>query len=153
MVDMTSSYGQFFREAFGLEPFHYQCRLALEEPLPSLVNVPTGAGKTAAVLGAWLWRRLKNPASVGRRLFYGAWMHTLYAIDLKKRLQQARAVLRARTSGVGRPQNRLKFLRPSNKFIFRIVLRAPQHLNRRRIFLKTYRSTPRRYWKKSGCNK
>jgi len=39
-------------------------------------------------------------------------------------LQQAQAVLRARTSGVQRPQNRPKFLRPQNKFIFRIVLRT-----------------------------
>jgi len=83
MVNMPLSYDQFFREAFGPEPFHYQCRLALEESLPSLVNVPTGAGKTAAVLGAWLWRRLKNPASVGRRLIYCLPMRTLVEQTVK----------------------------------------------------------------------
>ena len=59
------------------EPFDYQRRLATSETLYSLVNVPTGAGKTAAILGAWLWRRLHNPTSVGRRLVYCLPMRTL----------------------------------------------------------------------------
>ena len=45
--------------------------------MPSLINVPTGAGKTKAILGAWLWRRLQNPVSVGRRLIYCLPMRTL----------------------------------------------------------------------------
>lgn len=70
------SYEEFFRTAFGSEPFDYQQKLA-EEILPELLNVPTGAGKTAAILGAWLWRRLKNPETVGRRLIYCLPMRTL----------------------------------------------------------------------------
>src|SRR5229473_1925350 len=68
----------FYEHAFGdRRPFDYQTRLASESELPLLVNVPTGSGKTAAVLGAWLWRRMNNPASVGRRLIYCLPMRTL----------------------------------------------------------------------------
>jgi Predicted helicases len=71
------SFQDFFSCAFGnKQPFDYQSRLAVES-LPELVSVPTGAGKTAAILGAWLWRRLKNPESVGRRLIYCLPMRTL----------------------------------------------------------------------------
>ena len=58
-------------------PFNYQRELALKELLPSLVNAPTGAGKTNAMIGAWLWRRLTNLQSVGRRLVYCLPMRTL----------------------------------------------------------------------------
>ncbi len=70
------SYEELFRTAFDKTPFHYQTQLA-ETVLPELINVPTGAGKTAAILGAWLWRRINNPESVGRRLIYCLPMRTL----------------------------------------------------------------------------
>lgn len=56
------TYDDFFRRAFGKEsekdfkPFDYQCRLA-EVSWPELVDVPTGMGKTAAVVLAWLYKR------------------------------------------------------------------------------------------------
>jgi len=56
------NYGDFFRRAFGREserdfqPFDYQRRLAAD-PWPDLLDVPTGMGKTAAVVLAWLWKR------------------------------------------------------------------------------------------------
>ena len=57
------SYTDFFKRATrtgeepdGLEPFPYRCRLA-EKPWPELLDVPTGMGKTAAVVLAWLWKR------------------------------------------------------------------------------------------------
>lgn len=85
MSELTQDYAEFFRRAFAgnpldksYEPFSYQRHLAESgEPLPSLLEVPTGAGKTAAVIGAWLWRRLHNPSSVGRRLVYCLPMRTL----------------------------------------------------------------------------
>ena len=73
-----TNFDDFFRAAFaGRDPFDYQKRLAEADLLPSLVNAPTGAGKTAAVLGAWLWRRLHDPRGVGRRLVYCLPMRTL----------------------------------------------------------------------------
>ncbi|MCA1633128.1 MAG: DEAD/DEAH box helicase [Acidobacteria bacterium] len=78
MSELPQDFSEFFSTAFdGSAPFDYQRRLAEAEVLPSLVNVPTGAGKTAAVLGAWLWRRLHKPQSIGRRLVYCLPMRTL----------------------------------------------------------------------------
>lgn len=85
MSELTRDYAEFFRRAFAsnpfdksYEPFSYQRQLAEPaEPLPSLLEVPTGAGKTAAIIGAWLWRRLHNPLGVGRRLVYCLPMRTL----------------------------------------------------------------------------
>lgn len=67
-------YKNFFKQAFGREPYEFQSEMA-EGELPSIVGAPTGVGKTAAVLGAWLWRRLydeslNNNQRVGRRLMY-----------------------------------------------------------------------------------
>ena len=31
--------------------------MALDGQMPALVNIPTGLGKTVAVILAWLWRR------------------------------------------------------------------------------------------------
>lgn len=85
MSELTQDYVEFFRRAFAgdqldknYEPFSYQRHLAeTGGPPPSLLEVPTGAGKTAAVIGAWLWRRLHDPSSVGRRLVYCLPMRTL----------------------------------------------------------------------------
>ncbi|MGH9969290.1 MAG: hypothetical protein ACREBG_16030 [Pyrinomonadaceae bacterium] len=77
------NYDEFLSLAFTKQgeraqhPFDYQRDLAEDDPLPSLLNVPTGAGKTAAVIGAWLWRRINIPSTVGRRLIYCLPMRTL----------------------------------------------------------------------------
>lgn len=51
------NFDELFQKATGFEPFDFQKRLALEGALPQLIDVPTGCGKTAAVVMAWLWRR------------------------------------------------------------------------------------------------
>jgi CRISPR-associated endonuclease/helicase Cas3 len=83
-----TAFDTFFRAATGHEPFDYQRRLAggdggrAAESL--LVNVPTGLGKTAAVVLAWLWNSvvLAHPAKPAqprwpRRLVYCLPMRTL----------------------------------------------------------------------------
>jgi CRISPR-associated endonuclease/helicase Cas3 len=82
-----AEYVQFFRVANGktddnnFRPYPYQVRLALGDPLPQLIDVPTGLGKTAAVILAWLWRRRRaKPAiqnATPRRLIYCLPMRTL----------------------------------------------------------------------------
>lgn len=58
-----TAYDTFFRTAFsglkteGPDPYPYQRRLAESSELPDILQIPTGAGKTAAVILAWLWRR------------------------------------------------------------------------------------------------
>ena len=56
------TFEEFFKAATGHAPYDYQRRLAVGgagRPCESqLINVPTGLGKTAAVVLAWLWNRL-----------------------------------------------------------------------------------------------
>jgi CRISPR-associated endonuclease/helicase Cas3 len=72
---------EFFRAAFGKEitSFDYQRRLAEEPECKSrLINIPTGCGKTAAVVLAWLWNRVeKQRTDWPRRLVYCLPMRTL----------------------------------------------------------------------------
>lgn len=76
-------FADFFTKATPFAPYPYQLRLAQAQRLPKLLIAPTGAGKTeAAVLAAWLWRRLHYPddnvrSSVPRRLVYCLPMRTL----------------------------------------------------------------------------
>jgi len=66
----------FFRRATGIEndSYEYQRRLAEEGEMPQLLDIPTGLGKTLAVVVAWLWRRRFASAEVRaatpRRLVY-----------------------------------------------------------------------------------
>src|SRR5262245_23110690 len=77
----TSNFDEFFRAAFGedVRPFRYQQRLAGDRKYKSrLVDVPTGCGKTAGVVLAWLWNRVeKQRGSWPRRLVYCLPMRTL----------------------------------------------------------------------------
>lgn len=85
------NYSYFFSNAFdnksgeGIKPFEYQQKLAAghfgfynDQSWPDLLDVPTGMGKTAAVVLAWLWKRGwrigkradKPDAGTPRRLVY-----------------------------------------------------------------------------------
>jgi len=50
-------FAEFFKRATGKDPYPYQERLATVDPLPELLDIATGLGKTAAAVLAWLWRR------------------------------------------------------------------------------------------------
>lgn len=58
------------------QPYPYQVRLA-EGVWPETRVVPTGFGKTAAVLAAWLWKSAQRDAGTPRRLVYCLPMRTL----------------------------------------------------------------------------
>ena len=91
----TSDFSGFFATACGSDrlPYDYQARLACGErgtktdsewlgstgPCESrLITIPTGLGKTAAVVLAWLFNRVaKNDAKWPRRLIYCLPMRTL----------------------------------------------------------------------------
>jgi CRISPR-associated endonuclease/helicase Cas3 len=71
----TEVFGEMFKRATGVAPFPYQVDLATTGTLPHLLSVPTGAGKTAAALLAWLFRRRLHPdpavrTATPRRLVY-----------------------------------------------------------------------------------
>ncbi|MBA2433678.1 MAG: CRISPR-associated helicase Cas3' [Chthoniobacterales bacterium] len=84
------NFDQFFKVAFGpvaagdLHPFDYQRRLACGDRnehdeatwlvsgadcKSKLINIPTGCGKTAAVVLAWLWNRVEQKGSDWPRRF------------------------------------------------------------------------------------
>ncbi len=63
-VGMTG-FDEWFREATGAEPYAYQRRLA-EDGLPEVLAIPTGAGKTLAVVAGWSWRRRWHPDAAVR---------------------------------------------------------------------------------------
>lgn len=83
----------FFQSATGNSPYDYQCRLACGDAArlgnaetlitgrdcrSLLINVPTGLGKTAAVVLAWLWNRVElKKTDWPRRLVYCLPMRTL----------------------------------------------------------------------------
>lgn len=66
---MLPSFAEVFQELTGHRPREYQERLAhrlVDGDLPSLLDVPTGMGKTQAVLVGWLYA-LARDASAARR--------------------------------------------------------------------------------------
>jgi CRISPR-associated endonuclease/helicase Cas3 len=70
-------FATFFRSAScGQEPRPYQIALA-RDPWPETRIVPTGFGKTAAVLGAWSWKIAQQDPHTPRRLVYCLPMRTL----------------------------------------------------------------------------
>lgn len=70
------NFGEMFIKATGIKegPFPYQQKIAEGDTFPSLLEIPTGAGKTAAAILGWLWRRRFAAESIRlstpRRLVY-----------------------------------------------------------------------------------
>jgi len=75
-------YSKFFATATDHKPYPYQTELAERNGLPSLLKIPTGAGKTEAAVLGWLYRYFHHPnshvrSSTPRRLVYCLPMRTL----------------------------------------------------------------------------
>lgn len=74
-TDRVNAYSKLFRSATGFSPYPFQERLACGESFPSVLEIPTGLGKTEAVVLAWLFRRRFHPdaavrEATPRRLVY-----------------------------------------------------------------------------------
>ena len=98
----------FYREASGFEPYPYQSQLA-ETGLPELLEVPTGLGKTEAVVMAWLYRRFIHPdpavrLATPRWLVYALPMRTLVE-QTTGRIDQLLQRLQATDAGPGLPRH------------------------------------------------
>jgi CRISPR-associated endonuclease/helicase Cas3 len=62
---MSPSYPHFFQTATCNPPYHWQRRLAEDPACQSrLIDIPTGLGKTAGVVLAWLWNRLNSKSEI-----------------------------------------------------------------------------------------
>jgi CRISPR-associated endonuclease/helicase Cas3 len=74
----VNSYSHFFHTATGNAPYAYQQSLTALPCASRLINIPTGLGKTAAVVLAWLWNRVHLMSDQWpRRLVYCLPMRTL----------------------------------------------------------------------------
>ena len=76
-------FATFFQSATGNTPYDYQSRLAGGDSgttcRSQLINIPTGLGKTAAVVLAWLWTRVQlQNLKWPRRLVYCLPMRTVF---------------------------------------------------------------------------
>lgn len=101
---MTSSqtFSAFFRLAAGQPPdqgpFPYQERLANAETWPARIEIPTGLGKTLAVVIAWLWRRREESplrATTPRRL--------IYCLPMRVLVEQTRDIVQSVLERLGQP--------------------------------------------------
>ena len=87
-----AGFDEFFGDAVGkvafetpggqssrIAPYKYQEELATRDTPPTILNVPTGCGKTAAAVLSWLWRRRTEATRkrTPRRLVYCLPMRTL----------------------------------------------------------------------------
>lgn len=75
MILIEKDFSNFFKTATGHSPYPYQERLALSDNFPEIIEVPTGLGKTDAVILGWVWRRRFDPrnnvrAGTPRRLIF-----------------------------------------------------------------------------------
>lgn len=62
-------FDDLFHAATGHKPYPYQLTLSTGA-WPELITIPTGLGKTAAVILSWLWRRINSTPGTPRRLIY-----------------------------------------------------------------------------------
>ncbi len=109
-----TNYFAVFKEGTGLpSPFTYQCRLACgpdakpsdPESLGSgtacdsqLIQIPTGCGKTAAVVMAWLWNRALQPNADAR----AQWPRRLVlCLPVRTLVEQTRDNVRTWLSNLG----------------------------------------------------
>ena len=93
-VRLPQEFDAFFGKATGHEPYEYQRALARAPSPPSVLDVPTGSGKTQGALAAWMYQRLVG-RSTPRRLVYALPMRTLVeqtlgvAEDMRRKLELA----------------------------------------------------------------
>jgi CRISPR-associated endonuclease/helicase Cas3 len=78
-----NSFSDCFRLATYKHPYPFQERLAAQPISSRAMRVPTGAGKTAAVVLAWLYRLSEGHPDAPRRLIYCLPMRVLVEQTVK----------------------------------------------------------------------
>lgn len=86
----TYSFEVLFHKATGFSPYEFQVRMATEAELARLVRIPTGLGKTAAVVLGWLWRRRFAESQVRA----GTPRRLVYCLPMRVLVEQTRDVVR-----------------------------------------------------------
>ena len=95
------SFDPFFKTATNHDPYPFQKNLATCARFPELIDIPTGLGKTDAVVLAWLWRRRFAEKEVReatpRRL--------VYCLPMRVLVEQTRDKIRGNSNTKGWLQN------------------------------------------------
>jgi CRISPR-associated endonuclease/helicase Cas3 len=90
------TFEEFFKAATGHAPYDYQRRLAGDRggPRPcesQLISIPTGLGKTAAVVLAWLWNRVALSLNSQLSTLNQPWPRRLvYCLPMRTLVEQTR---------------------------------------------------------------
>src|ERR1035438_782986 len=82
------NFGKVFEQATGYGSYPYQESIATDTELPHLLDIPTGLGKTAAVVLAWLYRRKFADESIRRRTP----RRLVYCLPMRVLVEQTRVV-------------------------------------------------------------
>jgi CRISPR-associated endonuclease/helicase Cas3 len=87
----AADYSAFFRAATGFEPFPFQVALGTNG-LPDLLEVPTGFGKTEAVVVAWLWQHVGMKKRDGG---HRAPLRLIYCLPMRVLVEQTASRVRS----------------------------------------------------------
>ncbi|MGE0876371.1 MAG: CRISPR-associated helicase Cas3' [Burkholderiales bacterium] len=93
----------FFSTAYRqrvVSAFDYQRRLALE-PWSDLLSVPTGMGKTAGVILAWLWKRGWRPGQARADVLHQTARRLVWCLPMRVLVEQTAENVREWLSNVG----------------------------------------------------
>ena len=99
------NFGRFFETATNHDAFDYQRRLAEDPECKSrLINIPTGLGKTAAVVLAWLWNRVIHPSLNSQQSTVNSqWPRRLiYCLPMRTLVEQTRDNVRQWLKNLGK---------------------------------------------------
>ncbi len=127
---MKKSFRAFFEKATGHAPYNYQERLACgkssegkgqNQGIPCVskcINVPTGLGKTAAVVMAWLWNRV----ILGRN----DWpCRLVYCLPMRTLVEQTRDNVRKWLLKLARARRSLGLSDETQENLLRLTFHSP----------------------------
>jgi len=95
----VQSFAAFFEVATGRRPYEYQRALAAASEPPSVLAVPTGSGKTHALILSWLF---------GRRELKRGPRRLVYALPMRSLVEQTAATARDIRRSLGIPEHELR---------------------------------------------
>jgi len=95
--EKNMNYLEFFSKAteIATQPYPYQERMAAEA-WPDLLDVPTGMGKTAAVVLAWLWKRGWREGKRGAETKADTPRRLVYCLPMRVLVEQTESNIRQR---------------------------------------------------------
>jgi hypothetical protein len=94
----SRTFPEWFEKATDFASYRYQIEFAERGAPPSVLEVPTRSGKTQAVLGTWLYRRLELETGPHR---------LVYALPIRALVEQTRDVAMEMRTKLGKSEEEL----------------------------------------------